>query len=225
MEKHINQIVEFIKNSTDFKFLDITSSYDYKFGDSFSFTVDNSRNLTNNNMGATIIDGILQAGLNYENVVKPRVIHFKNEYREYTTTSQFYHLINSNDLSEIIKMKGQKIDRINVLTKFLVEEKVETEDDFYEWLTIDTNILRLSNIKGIKTKTVEYFKILTGHKNTVAIDTRLRKFIKMCCDGLEITNDQFAKELLLKVAEKLKVEPATLDYSIWSYMNSKKISN
>lgn len=89
MEKYVNEIVDFINNNPDFKFLDITRSYDYKIGDSFSFNSDNSRNPTHNNMGATIIEGILQAGLNYNNVVKPRVIKFKNEYREYTTTTHF----------------------------------------------------------------------------------------------------------------------------------------
>ena len=73
MEKYVNEIISFIRNNKDFKFLDLTSSYNYAIGDTFSLSVDNSRNLTNNNIVATIIDGVLQAGLNYKNVVKPRV--------------------------------------------------------------------------------------------------------------------------------------------------------
>ncbi len=73
MEKYVNEIISFIRNNKDFKFLDLTSSYNYAIGDTFSLSVDNSRNLTNNNMVATIIDGVLQAGLNYKNVVKPIV--------------------------------------------------------------------------------------------------------------------------------------------------------
>lgn len=176
-------------------------------------------------MGATIIDGILQAGLNYKNVVKPRVDKFKQDYNNLTTTSEFYNLINTNDLSILINMKGQKIDRIKALVKFLKNEKIETEDDFYLWLSNEENLIRLSNFKGIKTKTIEYFKILTGHKNTVAIDVRLRNFIKLCCDNIEITNDTFAYEILMKVAKKLNVEPATLDFSIWSYMTPGKLTN
>lgn len=204
MEKYVDQIVEFIRKSNDFQFLDI--------------------NLTNNNMGATIIDGILQAGLNFNNVVKPRVDKYKNEYRHVITTSDFSVLINNCDLSEMINMKGQKIERIFALVKFLKNEKIETEDDFYTWLLNDENVLALSNIKGIKTKTIEYLKILTGHKNTLAIDVRLRNFIKLCCD-LEITNDKFAYEILMKAAQKLMVEPATLDFSIWSYMTPEKLKN
>lgn len=225
MEKYVDQIVEFIRNNKDFKFLDIASSYNYKTGDTFSLSIDNSRNLTNNNMGATIIDGILQAGLNYKNVVKPRVDMFKDRFRNITTTSEFYNLINNHDLSEIINMKGQKIERITSLVKFLKNEEIETEDDFYMWLSNNENLILLSNIKGIKSKTIEYFKILTGHKNTVAIDVRLRKFISLCCDNLIITNDQFAYEILMKAAQKLRVEPATLDFSIWSYMTPDKLKD
>lgn len=222
MEKYIDQIVNYVRNTNDFLFLDITSSYNYKVGDTFSLSVDNSRNMTNNNMGATIIDGILQSGLRYDTVVKPRVDKFKNEYREVKTTTQFYELINTKDLSEIINMKGQKIDRIISLVKFLKNERVETEDDFYEWLSKKDNLLALSNLKGIKGKTIEYLKILTGHKDTVAVDVRLRKFISMCCDDMEITSDNFAREILMRVSEKLRVEPATLDFSIWSYMTPER---
>lgn len=222
MEEYVDTIVDFIQNSKDFQFLNISSSYNYKVGDTFLLSIDDSRNLTNNNMGATIIDGILQAGLNFNTVVKPRVDKFKNEYRDIKTTSQFYNLIQSKDLSEIINMKGQKIERINNLVKFLKDEKVETEDDFYIWLSKEENTLSLSNMKGIKTKTIEYLKILTGHKNTVAVDVRLRNFISFCCNGIEINSDKFAYEILMRVAQKLKIEPATLDFSIWSYMTPER---
>lgn len=225
MEKYVDQIVNFIRNTNDFQFLDLTSSYNYKVGDTFSLSVDNTRNLTNNNMGATIIDAILQAGLRYDTVVKPRVDKFKNEYREIKNTSQFYELINTKNLSEIINMKGQKIDRIIMLVKFLKNENIETEDDLYDWLSNDDNKLMLSNLKGIKSKTIEYLKILSGHKNTVAVDGRLRNFISMCCESLEIKNDKFAYEILMRVANKMRVEPATLDYSIWMYMTPERTKN
>lgn len=109
-------------------------------------------------MGATIIDGILQAGLNYKNVVKPRVDKFKNYHRDKRTTTEFYNLISSNDLSELINMKGQKIDRIHTIVKFLKNEKIETDDDFYVWLSDNDNLLGLSNLKGIKSKTIDYLK-------------------------------------------------------------------
>lgn len=224
MEKYINQLTDYIRNANDFKFLDISTSYNYAVGDSFSLSIDNTRNLTNNNMGATIIDGILQAGLNYKNVVKPRVDKFKNEHRTVKTTTDFYNLISTNDLSELINMKGQKIERIHTLVKFLKNEKIETEDDFYTWLLNNDNLLALSNLKGIKGKTIDYLKILTGHKESIAIDSRLLNFIKICCPDLDNMTYEFAKELLMKTAKNLRVDPATLDFSIWTYMTDHKKS-
>ncbi|MBS4057531.1 MAG: hypothetical protein KGZ82_09465 [Bacteroidales bacterium] len=222
MEKYINQLADFISSNKEFKYLDISTSYNYATGDSFSLSVDNTRNLTNNNMGATIIDGILQAGLNYKNVVKPRVDKFKNEHRDIKTTTQFYDLLSTKDLSELINMKGQKIERIHTLVKFLKNEKIETEDDFYNWLSDKDNLLALSNLKGIKSKTIDYLKILTGHKETVAVDIRLLNFIKLSCPDLDNITYEFAKELLMKTAKKLRVEPATLDFSIWAYMTPER---
>ena len=222
MEKYVNEITNFICNNKEFKFLDQTSSYNYAIGDTFSLSVDNSRNLTNNNMGATIIDGVLQAGLNYKNVVKPRVDKFKNENRDVKTTTEFYNLINSQDLSELINFKGDKVERIYTLVKFLKNEKVETEVDFYNFLSNNDNLLALSNLKGIKSKTIDYFKILTGHKETLAVDSRLINFIKIVCPELDNMTYEFAKELLMKTANSLRIEPATLDFSIWTFMTDYK---
>jgi len=223
MKKYVNQLADYIRNNKNFKFLDITSSYNYAIGDTFSLSADNSRNLTNNNMGATIIDGVLQAGLNYKNVVKPRVDKFKNENRDVKTTTEFYDLINNTNLSELISFKGDKVERIHTLVKFLKNEKVETEDDFYNFLSNNDNLLALSNLKGIKSKTIDYFKILTGHKETLAVDSRLINFIKIVCPDLDNMTYDFAKELLMKTAKSLRVEPATLDFSIWTFMTDKKI--
>lgn len=118
-------------------------------------------------------------------------------------------------------MKGQKIERIYALVKFLKNEKIETEDDFFIWLSDNGNLLRLAQLKGIKDKTIDYLKILTGHKETVAIDVRLLNFIKTICPELDNLTYEYAKELLMKTAKELNVEPATLDFSIWTYMSKK----
>ncbi len=77
MEEYIKQIIDYIHTHREFEYKKVASSYNYAVGDTFSLSVDDSRNLTNNHMAATIIDGILQAGLNYKTVVKPRVDKFK----------------------------------------------------------------------------------------------------------------------------------------------------
>jgi thermostable 8-oxoguanine DNA glycosylase len=219
MEKYVDRIVEFIRNEEDFKYSKMESDYDRKVGDTLSLSVDGSRNLSHNHMGATIIEGILQAGLKFDTVVKPRVDKFKDEFRTLKTTTEFYNIIHKQNLSELLNFKGPKIDRILAVTQFLKDEHVETENDFYRWFSKKENEFRLLNIKGVKDKTVNYFKLLCGYKDVVAVDVRLKSFIAMCCSGMdEVKNNELAAEILMRVAEKLKIEPATLDFSIWSYM-------
>ena len=57
------------------------------------------------NMGATIIDGILQPGIKYSTVVRPRVKQYLSDYPEVTTTTKFLSLIERKDLSKIINWK------------------------------------------------------------------------------------------------------------------------
>lgn len=219
MENRVSEIVTYILSHNDFQFANINESYGLTIGEKITLDISNSHNLTYNNMGATIIDGILQAGVNYDSVVRPRVDKFREEYGDLKTTNDFYDLITKNDLSVLINFKGAKIQRIHQLTKLLKIQGIETEKDLFMWLSNDDNVLTLSNIKGIKDKTINYLKILTGHKDTLAIDVRLRNFIKLCCKDIELFSDKYAFELLKKVALKLKVEPTTLDYSIWKYMS------
>jgi len=53
-------------------------------------------------MGAIIVDGILQAGLKYETVVKPRVISVMEKYPNHTTTSSFKTLCKEQGIKNII---------------------------------------------------------------------------------------------------------------------------
>jgi hypothetical protein len=211
MEEYVNQITSYIDHLDEFEILDISSS----------FSQASNSNLSYNNMGATLIDGILQAGINYKNVVKPRVDNYLSEYSQVKTTTAFNNLLKTKDLSQIINMTGQKVERINQVVNLLLKNNIETEYEFYNWLLNDDSVIILSNITGIKEKTIDYLKILVGFENTVAIDTRLKAFIKIACPDITSLTYGFAHRLLTKTAEKLKLTPATLDYSIWNYMSNK----
>ncbi len=93
------------------------------------------------NMGATIIDGILQAGMTYKNCVKPRVDDFLNSYPDIIETSQFISLFEKEGISSIINWKASvKTERITALSYFLKNEGVETTEEFGIWLEQDENI-------------------------------------------------------------------------------------
>ncbi len=170
-----------------------------------SETKNETPSMTYQNMGAVIIEAILQAGMNYERAVKPRVTKFLKDYSEMKNTSEFLKLIKEGDLENVINWKGDKISRIIQLTEFLATEGLETEKDFSIWLKNDLNTLRLKNTKGIKDKTVDYLKILCGHKDTVAIDLHLMNFIKENTNlGIDLSYTT-ARQILISTAERIQV--------------------
>ena len=78
-----------------------------------------------NHMGATIVDSILQAGLNYKTVVYPRVKKLILSYPDYKTTCDFLILIQTIPLTNLINWTNEvKINRIKELSWFLYNNSI-----------------------------------------------------------------------------------------------------
>ncbi|MGK0289566.1 MAG: hypothetical protein ACI86H_001011 [bacterium] len=171
-------------------------------------------------MGATIIDGILQAGINYKNTVEPRVNDYLEKYSGIKTTKQFKELLDEISVSKLINWKeSAKTERIQKLTEFLLEEGINTEEEFGKWLNLQENIYKLTQISGIKSKTADYFKILTGH-NTSAIDRHLIGFLENA--GIHVIEYEKAQQIISQTAKLLNVKESHFDHSIWKYMSESK---
>lgn len=168
-------------------------------------------------MGATIIDSILQAGLNYRHVVYPRVSKLLIKYSEYRTTCDFIILFQTISLRELINWNNeQKLDRITKLSWFLYENQIENENQLAAWLNDTENVLELLGIKGIGPKTIDYLKMLSG-KQSIAIDRHLFKFLELA--GIFVKTYEEANSIYCKAAEKLNIQQYDLDKKIWMYMS------
>lgn len=134
-------------------------------------------------MGATICDSILQAGVRYDTVVKPRIKTLFEKYPEANTTSAFWSLINRIDLKDLINWSHpEKPRRIRELTRFFLERGIETEENLSEWIQKEENRRALLQIKGIGPKTVDYLKMLAGLP-AIAVDRHLKNFLRLA--GIE----------------------------------------
>lgn len=221
MNDLIEKLATVIKTNPDFEIRDIDTDIPVATGSSYEFDKSHQTSVYQN-MGATIIDCILQAGMNYERAVKPRVTKFRQEYFSVKTTSDFYNLISQNPLEQIINWKGVKVERIKTLTELFIKEKIETEFQLKDWLNNDSNVLKLLRLNGIKDKTIDYLKILTGDENTIAMDVHLQNFIKTY-GGLEKPLDYHSgKMVLIELSKKVNIKPFLLDHSIWFFMSKKK---
>jgi len=172
-------------------------------------------------MGATIIDSVLQAGLNYQHVVYPRVKKLLAKFPDYKTTCDFLILMQVVPLPELIDWrKGNKIERILDLSWFLFDKNIENEDHLAAWLEQSEHINQLRQIKGVGPKTVDYLKMLSGTQ-AIAIDRHLFAFLELA--GIVNRTYEEAHAIYSRTSEMLGISNYELDRQVWLYMSSKRI--
>jgi hypothetical protein len=169
-------------------------------------------------MGATLADAALQAGVRYETVVRARVQRLLREHPHANTTSAFSALLRERGAKEVLTWNGRKLETLDQLIAFLLHEQIETEPQLAAWINQPGNLDRLRGIKGIKDKTANYIKILVGGQS-VAVDRHLFRFLAEA--GAPTSDYSVAHATIGKAAERLGVEPAVLDHSIWRYMSER----
>ena len=186
------------------------------------FEVIEDLELPYHHMGATITDGVLQAGLRYETVVWPRVQHVMG-ITEAATTSGFLAVLRERGGEEVVRWTHQeKLGRMEAVAELFAAHSVETEEDLRVWLCeyegeCVANASRLGALHGIGPKTIDYFKILCGEQDTAAIDMHLTRFLEQA--GVRVTSYEQAREVISGAAAELGVPAAQLDHSIWTYMS------
>lgn len=175
-----------------------------------------------NHIGATLADAILQANMRYATHVKPRVNRILASYSTTNTTSALNELLKKICTREFLNWRGEnRIDRFNQVLSLLSDENIETEGNLRNWLLDNNNLPKLRSINGIGPKTVDYFKILVGI-STSAIDRHLLDFLIMA--GLKPNNYSEAQTMINAAADKLSIDRAQFDHSIWQFMSKRAAS-
>jgi hypothetical protein len=172
-----------------------------------------------NHMGATIADAVLQANNKYVSHVKPRVNRILALYPDARTTSHVLHILKSISATDFLSWKGNdRGERFSQIVELFSCEGIENETDLRDWLSKESNLLKLRNIQGVGPKTVDYFKILAG-VSTNAIDRHLLKFLKLA--GIEQKSYKKSQRIINETADILSIDRAKFDHSIWQYMSNR----
>src|SRR5690606_28907006 len=100
INKNVRGLISAIDKMKGIVFTEAFDDIDYPIGSVLHLSVGKDKvPLTYQNMGATIIDSILQAGVNYKSVVKPRVEKFRDEYPHCKTTKDFLEIISQTSVA------------------------------------------------------------------------------------------------------------------------------
>src|SRR5882762_5595080 len=91
-------------------------------------------------IGALYTNIVLQAGLNYRTVVKPRVERVANKYPRAFCVSGFQEVIGEDGLENVILWKHfEKLNRMNNVIAFSVQNSINTCEDLANYLRVETN--------------------------------------------------------------------------------------
>ena len=170
-------------------------------------------------IGALFTDAILQAGVNYRSVVRPRVESVLIRFPEAGTVSAFSSVLDTYGISKVLNWNNAaKIRRMHDLVSFCRFHSIDTAFELTEFLNDKEGEEQLKEINGIGDKTCDYMKRLLGF-DTVAVDRHIREFL---IDADILYDDYFdIKEVVEFAADIMGETRRSLDYSIWSYMSNK----
>lgn len=178
---------------------------------------------TYSHIGGLFTDIVLQSGLNYKNVVKPRVLHVIKNYPEAKTVNGFAKAINIKGINHIINWNHPvKIKRILDLISFSQVHSINTCKDLSIFLKANNSRLSFLSINGFGPKTLDYtLKLLSF--DTVAIDRHITLFVNQA--GLNIKDYYSLKNIVEYAADFMNISRSSLDFSIWKYMSTGQNKN
>lgn len=169
-------------------------------------------------MGALLADSILQAGLNYNSVVRPRITAILTHYPNQSRTSQLLDLVHQGETATFLNWTHtEKVSRFDALVIFLSDCSVEHIDDLRECLLDPAFIVSLRDVRGIGPKTVDYMGCLVG-LDSVAVDRHVRTFAKRV--GVMEDDYDFLKAVFCYAADLLAVSRREFDAWVWQRESS-----
>ena len=173
-----------------------------------------ARRGTYSHAGALIADAILQAGLNYRSVVRPRVERILNEYPETNRVSALTSHIDQGQTALYLNWKHPtKVERFEKMVRFLHAEHVDTHEDLRNSLRSEQFCLKLLSLHGVGHKTVDYMACLVGIES-IAVDRHIRSYAARA--GVQNAQYIFLKNAFCFAADLLSISRREFDAWVWS---------
>ena len=160
-------------------------------------------------MGALLADAALQAAIDFNSVVKPRVARLVAAWPETDTVKAFLARVRAEGLNQVLDWAdAEKPARACRLADLFVSEGIDSVADLRTWCLLPGSRTKLLMIKGVGEKTADYVAMLAGAP-AVAVDRHIRAFVG-------IGTDEEIRGLLAAVATKLDIDLGVLDRVAWA---------
>lgn len=174
-------------------------------------------------IGALFTNVVLQAGLNYNSVVKPRVQKVLSNYPQDCTVTKFQVVINKEGLENIINWKHSvKLERFERLLQFAVLNNVDSCSDLELFFYRKESYDHFLSMNGFGPKSLDYLLKLLNIDN-VAVDRHIYSFVKMA--NIDTKGYHQTKKVVEYAADFLNIPRSTMDQIIWNYMSEKRFAS
>ncbi|KVZ04155.1 hypothetical protein [Burkholderia stagnalis] len=164
-------------------------------------------------LGAVLADSVLQAGLNYTTVVRPRVVAILRAHPNRLTISSLVALIQDGKTGAFLNWRHhEKVTRFEALVLFLKEWGIEDVEDLRAGLASDEFCDAIQTVNGIGPKTVDYMACLIGI-DSIAVDRHVRTFAKTV--GVKSDDYHFLRKSFCCAADLLSLPRREFDAWLW----------
>ncbi|MRI56588.1 hypothetical protein D8770_21890 [Methylobacterium sp. DB1607] len=173
-------------------------------------------------LGAVVADAVLQAGLNYSSVVRPRINRIMSEYPDADTVDVLIDIVHSGMVPQFLNWKHHiKTTRFEKLVITLRDADIKNVTILRDGLNCDKFCQNLLNIKGVGPKTVDYMACLIGI-DSIAVDRHIRSFAKQA--GVESRDYNYLKTVSCLAADLLSMRRRDFDAWIWARQSKQNTS-
>lgn len=180
---------------------------------------------TCDHMGAILADSVLQAGLNYMTVVRPRVLNILQKYPQANTISELVKLIQKKRTGEFLNWQHhEKVTRFVDLVIFLKDWGIEDAQDLRDNMVGEHFCSDVQSVNGVGPKTVDYMACLVGI-DSIAVDRHVRTFAKSV--GVENNDYHFLRRSFCCAADLLELPRREFDAWLWrraTFSSQKQLS-
>ncbi|WP_321938075.1 HhH-GDP family DNA glycosylase [Burkholderia cepacia] len=164
-------------------------------------------------LGAVLADSVLQAGLNYTTVVRPRIAAILQAHPNRVTISSLVALIEGGETGAFLNWRHhEKVARFEALVLFLKEWGIDDVKDLRAGLASDEFCNVIQTVNGIGPKTVDYMACLVGI-DSIAVDRHVRTFAKTV--GVKSDDYYFLRKSFCCAADLLSLPRREFDAWLW----------
>ncbi|EEW59180.1 conserved hypothetical protein [Ruegeria sp. TrichCH4B] len=206
-------------NLTNFEIL-VSARKVANFAASEGIKIDSAWNRpTYEHIGAVFADSILQAGLNYSTVVRPRIDHILRDFCFADNVAALVEIIEAGETSSFLSWTHEtKIKRFEALVRAAERCSVSSVDDLRSRLKTHDFERVLLAINGVGPKTFDYMSCLVGIES-IAVDRHIRTYARRA--GVEDDSYSYLKRVFCFAADLLTVSRRSFDSWVWEREKSR----